>query len=760
MNQAKTANERHQLEDRLQEIEEEIAKDCETKNYEKIKERLLSITNKNGTTNNTGVWKLRRKIFPKPVEQLTAKKDKNGKLVSHADALKTLYIDGYLERLKHREMIPELLKLKTLREELFLQRLELCKLNKSPEWTMGDLDKVLSQLKEKKATDPTGLVNELFSSHNIGDDLKKSVLLMMNKIKMNYREPEFMSLANITSFWKGKGGKDDIENERGIFILNILRMIKDKLIYNDIKTVLQMSDSQVGARNDYSIRNHLFIIYSCLNSANNNESPPIDLHMYDLTKCFDGLWLEECCNNLYEAGVINDKLALVYEGNKVNRVAIKTPGGLTDRKIVERIVTQGGVTGPVCCAVQTDKMGKDAMNNNEYLYMYKGKIGIPTLAMVDDIAKISVCGTPSVMDNAYINARIEQSKQLFNGGKCHAMHAGRQLQACCTLSAHSTEIDIVDKEKYVGDIVSNDGKHSKNVIDRRSKGMGMISEIITILDGLCLGSHYFRAAIMMRQSMLLQVLLTNSETWLRLPQKDLEKLEGIDRTFLRRIFQVPNSTPIPFLYLETGCIPIRYVIKIRRIMYLHHILTRNAEALITRAFWAQVQQPAKGDWCLVVKEDMVEIGLGHLSFDNVRSMGKEPLQLLLKLKVREAAFTKLITDKEKCSKLKTLKYSSLDFQPYLSSESKITIKMKRLLFRWRSHTINVKQNWGMKDAKCPLCKEADDTQYHLLRCRLLSSTQPWNIESVMYALRQREILIEQEQNSDKSQLTKSPTNTL
>ena len=66
----------------------------------------------------------------------------------------------------------------------------------------------------------------------------------------------------------------------------------------------------------------------------------------------------------------------------------------------------------------------------------------------------------------------------------------------------------------------------------------------------------------------------------------------------------------------------------------------------------------------------------------------------------------------------------------------------------------------MKDAKCPLCKEADDTQYHLLRCRLLSSTQPWNIESVMYALRQREILIEQEQNSDKSQLTKSPTNTL
>ena len=167
------------------------------------------------------------------------------------------------------------------------------------------------------------LVNELFMWNNIGDDLKESILILMNKIKTNYKEPNFTSLANITSFWKRKGSKDDIENERGVFILNVIRMIKDKLIHNDIKKVLVMSDSQVGAREEYSIRNHLFIIYSCLNSAAQHESPPIDIHMYDLTKCFDGLWLEECCNNLYEAGVRDDKLAMVYEGNLINKVAVK-----------------------------------------------------------------------------------------------------------------------------------------------------------------------------------------------------------------------------------------------------------------------------------------------------------------------------------------------------------------------------------------------------------------------------------------------------
>ncbi len=516
-----------------------------------------------------------------------------------------------------------------------------------------------------------------------------------------------------------------------------------------MKKVLKMSDSQVGSREEYSIRNHLFIIYSCLNSAIQKQSEPIDIHMYDLAKCFDGLWLEECCNNLYEAGVTDDKMALVYEGNRINQVAVRTPGGLSKRETVERIVTQGGVTGPVCCAVQTDKIGKDALADKQHLYMYKGKVGIPTLAMIDDIAKISVCGTPSVVDNAYINARIEHTKQLFNGGKCHGMHAGKQSRPCSALYAHSTKMDVVKEEKYVGDIITNDGKHTKNITARRSKGVGVISEITSILDGLCLGSHYFSVATMLRQTMLLQVILSNSETWLRLNEKDMKRLEGVDRMFLQRIFQVPISTPKASLYLETGCIPIKYIMKMKRIMFLHHILTRQEDALITRAFWAQVQDPAKGDWCLVVKEDLESIGL-QLSYEDIQNMGQDALRTLLKNKIREKAFNELIEEKGKNSKLKALRYTCLTMQPYLSTESGFGNEEKRALFRWRSHMINVKLNFGIKDAKCPLCKSADDSQYHLLTCPSLPKQQgPWNIRSVIRALRSREVLLEREQEKQK-----------
>ena len=131
-------------------------------------------------------------------------------------------------------------------------------------------------------------------------------------------------------------------------------------------------------------------------------------------------------------------------------------------------------------------------------------------------------------------------------------------------------------------------------------------------------------------------------------------------------------------------------------------------------------------------------------------MGQESLRSVLKGQVRDTAFQELLSDKEKCSKLKSLKYTRLELQTYLTNENKLTTKEKQVLFRWRSHMISVKHNMGKKDATCPLCKGANDTQYHLLTCPCLNLPQPWNIQSVIKAMRQREIILEEESKSTTS----------
>ena len=68
--------------------------------------------------------------------------------------------------------------------------------------------------------------------------------------------------------------------------------------------------------------------------------------MYDLVKAFDRLWLDECMNDLYDSlpsDQCDDKLALIYQANIENKVAVNTAVGLTSRVNIPKIVTQGGV---------------------------------------------------------------------------------------------------------------------------------------------------------------------------------------------------------------------------------------------------------------------------------------------------------------------------------------------------------------------------------------------------------------------------------
>ena len=116
-------------------------------------------------------------------------------------------------------------------------------------------------------------------------------------------------------------------NDRGIFILPVLRKILDKLTYNDKYPELDiaMSDSNIGARKNKNIRNHLFIIHGVINSVIQGEDRCVDIQVYDVEQAFDALWLEDCLNDLYDClpeESRDDKLALVYETNVNNLVAV------------------------------------------------------------------------------------------------------------------------------------------------------------------------------------------------------------------------------------------------------------------------------------------------------------------------------------------------------------------------------------------------------------------------------------------------------
>ena len=246
-------------------------------------------------------------------------------------------------RLENRKMKDEFQEIFTLKTQLWNERLQLAKTRIFRKWTISDIDKVIKTLKKNQTTDPNGLINEIFMEKTMGLDLKKGLLNLMNGIKENMQFPEQILFANISSIFKQKGSRFELNSERGIFILSIFRKTLDKLIYQEKYPFIDsaMSDSNIGSRKDRNIKNHLFILYGIINSVLKEENSCIDIQIYDLVQCFDGL----CMNDMFESlpsEQQDDKLALIYESNVKNLVAVKTPVGQTETVNINKIVTQGG----------------------------------------------------------------------------------------------------------------------------------------------------------------------------------------------------------------------------------------------------------------------------------------------------------------------------------------------------------------------------------------------------------------------------------
>ena len=96
----------------------------------------------------------------------------------------------------------------------------------------------------------------------------------MNKIKKEQKVPIIMRSPNITSIFKNKGSKKDLNNDRVIFMLTTLRTILDKLIYFDSyeKIDSEMSDSNIGGRKNKNIENHIFTVNAIVNEVKNDKN--------------------------------------------------------------------------------------------------------------------------------------------------------------------------------------------------------------------------------------------------------------------------------------------------------------------------------------------------------------------------------------------------------------------------------------------------------------------------------------------------------
>ena len=197
---------------------------------------------------------------------------------------------------------------------------------------------------------------------------------------------------------------------------------------------------------------------------------------------------------------------------------------------------QGTVWASLKCTAQ-QKLGKNAYENKVPIYTYNNGVEIPPIGYVDDVLTMAKCGNSSVINNAIVNSFTESKKLKYGWGKFKQMDVGKAYNICPTLKVHEEPMKVSDRETYLGDVVTNTAKVRENILSRRDKGFGAVSDILSLISEVPLGQYKTKIALTLRQAMLINGMVYNSEAWSDVKESDIRLFEEVDEFLLEINFQ-------------------------------------------------------------------------------------------------------------------------------------------------------------------------------------------------------------------------------
>ena len=142
----------------IEELCKLIAGEEAEQNRAKIMENFKHLSEDPEEINIKEMWKLFKKLWPKSgVTVPTAKRNHKGKIVTGPREIRNVLTQEYKERLRSRPVRPDLQNMNKRKNLIFKMKMKLAENNSCKDWTMYDLERALSNLKNNKSRDFEGL---------------------------------------------------------------------------------------------------------------------------------------------------------------------------------------------------------------------------------------------------------------------------------------------------------------------------------------------------------------------------------------------------------------------------------------------------------------------------------------------------------------------------------------------------------------------------------------------------------------------------
>ena len=579
----------------------------------------------------------------------------------------------------------------------------------SPPYTSVELEKVRKHLKRGKSSGRDNIPSEVFIDG--GAKLQHSILDLFNFVKHENGMPHQWTKVQVSTMYKHKGKRNRLVNQRGIFLKQVLSKMYGKLNMNRASNAMEGIDkSQAGGRLNRSTADQTYMLRAAVDHSIYLDQP-LFITLYDYSQCLDSLWLTDCLLSLIKVGVDKKIVSILQKLNETCNIVVKTPVGVTEEFEMNSIVQQGSVSGGALCIASTGEISEQNLGKGCQI----GIAILKALAFVDDIATLSRDHVDAYQSHRCVEWFSAKKRLLLNALKCLLLCINvKKKDVIPRLKIDETALKEVNCATYLGDIFNAAGNSNDLIEDRVKKAKACTINALSVCSEVTMGVYTIQTLLLLYQSVFLAVVLYNAQAWSRLSPSNINQLQVVQMSYLKRMMHAPTSTSNTITLLETGVTPIENEIHIKQLTFLHHILTLEDDDPVRVTYTQQLNYVFEHNWANEVRVLRQKYGLEE-SDEDIKRSHRETWKKQVKTKVRTYVTNDL---KEKAAQQKhgkNLSYPSLlTTQDYMT---KLPSANARKVFHIRSGTVDLRSHRRYKygdNSSCRLCGHNDESVEHVV----------------------------------------------
>ena len=438
--------------------------------------------------------------------------------------------------------------------------------NRTP--TEEEIHNIISNKTNGKST--TDIKNEMLKRP--GEKMSKFLYTMIKTIWEEENIPRCWNRGQITSIYKGKGDREMLKNHRGITTSSSIGTILDAALDTRIEHIVPFTQAQGGGKKGSSTCDHLFIIRAIIDMSI-KEKRPTFLTFYDVSKAYDNVDNNDMLTIIWEKGLRGKTWRILKNLSKELTATAKTRHGLTREISMEIGGKQGSrLTGRLFSKLM-DMLSEEFEAAGEG-YKLTTEFIIAVLLWVDDVVSCADGIENQLKTLERINSFAKNHKLKWGQDKCRVLQIGKHKETPIEWKIGSMPIEKSDSYKYLGDVLTSDGKNTKNIADRKSKMKSSIITINTIAANEIINKIETTILLDLHEKINIPSLLANSEAWC-LSKGERDELEKIETQTLKELFDLPIHTPTTAIIYTLGTLFTSLRLDQKQLMYLHKLLNRH-----------------------------------------------------------------------------------------------------------------------------------------------------------------------------------------